>query len=75
MEKMRSEEGPGSDVLIAGRIYKLDMSGHGLSAVPKGASCSATPRAVPKGASCSAMPRAMPEGSGQVAAHPKTRKR
>lgn len=63
MAKTTPQEGPSSEILIAGKIYKLDKSGNSLHAVPKGASCSATPRALPEGP------------AGGNAALPKTRNR
>ena len=51
MAKTRSAEGPGSEIRIAGKSYRLDKAAGTAGALPKGAGCDKA-RTLPKGASC-----------------------
>ncbi len=52
MAKTKSAEGPSSEVLIAGKTYRLEKGAGTVGTLPKGASCGNSSRALPKGASC-----------------------
>jgi hypothetical protein len=51
MAKTRSAEGSGSEILIAGKAYRLETGAGAARTLPKGAGCDKAARTLPGGAS------------------------